>query len=158
MWYGQFARKSTKWILLIIAQDKEWTLNGGSIHLQMLQCLLRYSKLYPWVVMILYYLKFFWKTKMWTALLSREIRENLTMTTSACLGQLLYICMATISWKGRVQKFSTFFNLTAKQDIRQRFKVFIRTTFQDLKTCCSSLISYMILISLTENSFVNLLV
>ena len=50
-----------------------------------LTILLRYSKMYPWVVKIQSYLNHFWRTTMWIALLLREIRDNPTLTISACL-------------------------------------------------------------------------
>ena len=86
------------------------------------------------------------------------MRDNPTMTTFVCFELLLWICMAMISWRRRLHIFSTFLPLTASKETPQNFKLFTWTTFQKLKTCCSSIFSYMILISLTENSLVNLLV
>ena len=128
------------------------------LNLQMLQILLCYSLIYTWVVKILYYLNPFWKITMRFDFFSREIRDNLTLTISACFEHLLYICTATICWKWKLQTFSTFFSLTARKKVPQSFKVFIRTAFRKLKARGSSQFFFMILISLTGNSLVNLLV
>ena len=118
----------------------------------------RYSKTYPWVVEILYYMKPLWKNTMWTVLLVREIRDNPKMTTSASFEYLFSNCMAMISWNRKLHKFSIFCSLTSSKDMPQNFKVLKWTTLQKLKACCSSQFSYMMLISMTENSLVNLLV
>ena len=107
---------------------------------------------------MLYYLNPFWKITTWSVLLSRKLRDNPAMTTSVCLELLLYICMAAIGWKTKLQKFSIFSFFLARKEIPRNFKVFTWTTFEKMKTSCSSIIFYTISISLTENSWVNLVV
>ena len=60
-----------KWILLIIEQERE-----------VMDFFSSCSKIYRCVLEILYYLNPFRKTTIWTILLSKEIRDNPTMTTS----------------------------------------------------------------------------
>ena len=69
---------------------------------------------------------------------------------------LLYICRVNTSCKRRLQKFSLFAFFFARKEMPQFFKNFTWTKFQ--KTCCSSKLLYLILISLTEPWLVNLLV
>ena len=57
-------------------------------------------------------------------LISREIRDNPTMTTSVCFEHFFYIWMETISWKSRLEKFSILVAFNARKVIPQNFKLF----------------------------------
>ena len=54
-------------------------------------------------------------------------------------------------------KIVNFFLFHCEEGNPQSFRMFTSTTFQNVKTCCSSIFLYMILLSLTENSLVKLL-
>ena len=57
--WSTWKRKCTKWMFLIIAQEKELILNGKFKNFQLLQFLLRYSKINLWVVKFLFPLNLF---------------------------------------------------------------------------------------------------
>ena len=66
--------------------------------------------------------------------------------------------MVTTSWKRKLQFFSFFSLVIEKREISQIFNVYFCTKFQTLKTYCSSIFSFMILILLTEDSLVSFLI
>ena len=86
------------------------------------------------------------KNHNWNALLLRKIRDNPTLTISACSEHELYICMVKKHWRRRLLNFSTFYSIPVGKEMSQISEVFIRMTFQKLKTCGNSISSFMILI------------
>ena len=106
--FTNMKEKLWKWILLIFVHEREPIPSGSFTNWQTWQFLQRYSKMYPWVVKILYYLNRSWKIKMWIALLTNRTRKNHTKTIIASLEHLLSTCMELRDSKKKHSKFSNF--------------------------------------------------
>ena len=105
------------------------------------QFLQRYSKMYQWIVKILYYLNRSWKIKMWIALLTNRTPKNHTKTIFASSGHLLSTCVEMRDSKKNHPNFSTFSWTIVAKKIHQSFEVFAWLIFRKWRRRCNSTFS-----------------
>ena len=104
-----------KWILLIIAREQNGTTDAILTKLQRLPFLPSHSKIYPWILKILYCLTSYWKATVWILSLSRRIRYH-PIKTTPCLFHTLALHL--------------YFNDKLEEETAKFFKLFLTKSGQ----------------------------
>ena len=143
-------RNYRKRILLIIVHERESIPNGSFTNWQIWQFLQHYSKMYPWVVKILYYLNRSWKTKLWIVWRLKKMQKALRYQS------LLFhsSCSSFFGTERSEEETSKIFNIflnNCGRQIHPSSSVFTWLIFRKWRRCCNSIFFFTTLTLLIES-------